>query len=221
MPRQICKKPMKKLLLVKTMKRKGRNSSFESTFYSPIRDSTGLGITGIARGFSKNLATAKNPKDKEVCRKVLDKMEAEREEILSQLEERDKSILNLNGYVNYGLSIRDNMLKLWKLGNLYQKKRIQNLIFPDGLVYNKETDDIEPISKNEFIFIFDLKSTNCADKKERQTIKMTICLLWYSKRDLNPHSHHWPKDFKSFVSTDSTIRAALDEYMSHQRGAKV
>ena len=33
----------------------------------------------------------------------------------------------------------------------------------------------------------------------------------YSKRDLNPHSHHWPKDFKSFVSTDSTIRAVLDE----------
>ena len=43
----------------------------------------------------------------------------------------------------------------------------------------------------------------------------------YRERDLNPHSHHWPKDFKSFVSTDSTIRAALDEYMSHQRGAKV
>ena len=26
-------------------------------------------------------------------------------------------------------------------------------------------------------------------------------LTWYSKRDLNPHSHYWPKDFKSFVST--------------------
>ena len=29
----------------------------------------------------------------------------------------------------------------------------------------------------------------------------------YRERDLNPHSHHWPKDFKSFVSTDSTIAA--------------
>ena len=29
----------------------------------------------------------------------------------------------------------------------------------------------------------------------------------YSKRDLNPHSHYWPRDFKSLVSTDSTIRA--------------
>ena len=34
-----------------------------------------------------------------------------------------------------------------------------------------------------------------------------ISLLQYRERDLNPHSHHWPKDFKSFVSTDSTIAA--------------
>lgn len=27
------------------------------------------------------------------------------------------------------------------------------------------------------------------------------------ERDSNPHSHYWPRDFKSLVSTDSTIRA--------------
>ena len=37
---------------------------------------------------------------------------------------------------------------------------------------------------------------------------MGDCLL-YSKRDLNPHSHYWPRDFKSLVSTDSTIRASI------------
>ena len=31
----------------------------------------------------------------------------------------------------------------------------------------------------------------------------------YREWDLNPHSHFWPKDFKSFVSTDSTIAARL------------
>ena len=29
----------------------------------------------------------------------------------------------------------------------------------------------------------------------------------YREWDLNPHSHRWPKDFKSFVSTYSTIAA--------------
>ena len=32
-------------------------------------------------------------------------------------------------------------------------------------------------------------------------------LFSYSKWDLNPHAHHWARDFKSLVSTDSTIRA--------------
>ena len=36
---------------------------------------------------------------------------------------------------------------------------------------------------------------------------MGVLFVSYREWDLNPHSHHWPKDFKSFVSTDSTIAA--------------
>ncbi len=60
-----------------------------------------------------NLATALTPKVQETCSKMLAKAEAEREEILSELEDKDKSILNLDDYVQYGLNLRDNMLKLW------------------------------------------------------------------------------------------------------------
>ena len=30
------------------------------------------------------------------------------------------------------------------------------------------------------------------------------------ERDSNPHSHYWPRDFKSLVSTNSTIAAPLE-----------
>ena len=45
--------------------------------------------------------------------------------------------------------------------------------------------------------------------KKTPNIFMSSVFLFhlYRERDLNPHSHHWPKDFKSFVSTDSTIAA--------------
>ena len=33
--------------------------------------------------------------------------------------------------------------------------------------------------------------------------QMTNSRFLYPERDLNPHSHYWPKDFKSFVSTIS------------------
>ena len=116
------------------------------------------------------LSTATTSKNQEIYERQLAKAEAERDEILRQLEERDKSILNLSDYVNSGLEIKDNMLKLWQLGNLSQKKRVQTMIFPDGLVYDKKNDDIEPLSKNEFLFIFDLKSVGYEEKEKGQTL---------------------------------------------------
>ena len=80
------------------------------------------------------------------------------------------SAQNLSDYVNSGLEIKDNMLKLWQLGNLPQKKRVQTMIFPDGLVYDKKNDDIEPLSKNEFMFVFDLKSVGYEEKEKGQTL---------------------------------------------------
>ena len=38
-------------------------------------------------------------------------------------------------------------------------------------------------------------------KKIASRLLLTCDSSSYSKRDLNPHSHYWPKDFKSFVST--------------------
>ena len=50
-----------------------------------------------------NFATASNAREREICTKQLTKVEGERDEILRQLEGRDKSILNLSDYVNSGL----------------------------------------------------------------------------------------------------------------------
>ena len=55
------------------------------------------------------------------------------------------------------------------------------------------------------------------DKKKTSQNRWAKRCLPYSKRDLNPHSHHWPKDFKSFVSTDSTIRATSGKRDSNSR----
>ncbi len=116
-----------------------------------------------------NLATAPTPKIQETCSKMLAKAEAERDEILRELEDKDKSILNLDDYVQTGLSLRDNMLKLWQIASVVHKRQLQNLVFPDGIIWNKETDDIEPLSKNEFLFTWGLKSGSYEEKENGQT----------------------------------------------------
>lgn len=100
----------------------------------------------------ENYSLAKDEKSREIYMRNIVKKEAERDEILAVLEEADGSILNLEKYVGYGMNIKDNLLKLWQIANLGNKKRIQDMMFFNGIIYNKENDDIEPLSKNEFMF---------------------------------------------------------------------
>ncbi|MBO4417249.1 MAG: recombinase family protein [Bacteroidales bacterium] len=116
-----------------------------------------------------NLATAPNAKVQETCTKMLEKAESERDEIMSELKERDKSILNLNDYVSSGLNLKNNILKLWELANLGNKRRLQNMVFPDGIVWSKENDDIEPVSRNEFIFTYGSNTVDYGEKENGQT----------------------------------------------------
>ncbi len=135
-----------------------------------------------------NLATAPTPKIQETCSKMLAKAEAERDEILRELEDKDKSILNLDEYVQNGLNLRDNMLKLWQIANLGHKRQLQNLAFPDGIVWNKETDDIEPLSKNEFLFTWGLKSGGYGEKENGQTVVSDDLSALAPPRGLEPRT---------------------------------
>ena len=135
-----------------------------------------------------NLATAPTPKIQETCSRMLAKAEAERDEILRELEDKDKSILNLDDYVQNGLTLRDNMLKLWQIANLGHKRQLQNLVFPDGIVWNKETDDIEPLSKNEFLFTWGLKSGSYGEKENGQTADFDNLSALAPPRGLEPRT---------------------------------
>ena len=135
-----------------------------------------------------NLATAPTPKIQETCSRMLAKAEAERDDILRELKERNKSILNLEKYVESGLGMKDNMLKLWKIANLGHKRLLQNLVFPDGIVWCKEDEDIEPLSKNEFLFTYGLKSSSYEEKRSGQTDFSTNLSALAPPRGLEPRT---------------------------------
>ena len=135
-----------------------------------------------------NLATAPTPKIQETCLKMLEKAEAERDSILRELEDKDKSILNLDNYVQTGLSLKDNMLKLWQIAGLGHKRLLQDLVFPDGIVWNKDNEDIEPVSKNEFLFTYGLESDSYGEKEKGQTLKNEDLSALAPPRGLEPRT---------------------------------
>ena len=116
-----------------------------------------------------NLAVAINARIMDVCSRQLENLENEKREMEAVLAEKEQSILNLNEYISHGINMKNNMLKMWQLSNLSHKRHLQEVVFPDGIVWSKENDNIEPLSKNEFLFTFGLKSISYGEKEERQT----------------------------------------------------
>lgn len=135
-----------------------------------------------------NFSLSKNEQDRDVCRRQLVKKEIERDEILKIISEADSSILNLKTYLDYGMKLKDNILKLWQIANLGDKKRIQDMMFLDGIVYNKENDDIEPISMNEFMLLFGLESKSYKDAKKEQVAKIDDLSAWVGHLGLEPRT---------------------------------
>ena len=125
------------------------------------------------RRIQYNLATAMNSQIQEICLGQLEKLEGEKAEIESELEESGLGLLNLSKYIDYGISMKDNILKMWKIANLSHKRSLQKVLFPEGIYFDKETDNIEPVSRNEFLFARCLNSMNYGEKEKGQTDNFT------------------------------------------------
>ena len=117
-----------------------------------------------------NLATAMNSQIQEICLSQLEKLEAEKAEIERELEDSGLGLLNLSKYIDYGLSLKDNIMKMWKIASLPHKRSLQKVLFPEGIFFDKETDDIEPVSRNEFLFARCLNPMNYGEKEKGQTL---------------------------------------------------
>ena len=76
----------------------------------------------------------------ELFEKYLPKYRKEKSEIVSQLENSTFELSNLGKEIDRMVEIVTNSLEIWKLGSFKVKQRLQKLIFPEGIHYNREND---------------------------------------------------------------------------------
>ena len=84
----------------------------------------------------------------------------------------------------------------------------QKLVFPDGFIYDKNNEHIEPKRVNQFFLLKYSYPTSNGDKKKETNRGKHDSSLRVLEAGLEPAQPQWPRDFKSLVSTDSTIRAS-------------
>ena len=72
--------------------------------------------------------------------KFSQKYQTERVELEKQLPETEFNSSNLFQIVEKGLEIAGNLSKTWALSRFDDKRKLQSLVFPEGILYNKQID---------------------------------------------------------------------------------
>ena len=90
-------------------------------------------------------------------------------EIESGLAEADKNLSNLQKFIDQAIAMSCNLCTLWKNGDFASRQKLQNLLFPSGIYFDKNTDDYRTETENEVFKTFRLFSSTCKDGKEKAT----------------------------------------------------
>jgi site-specific DNA recombinase len=87
-----------------------------------------------------------------------------------ELNKAKQKLSNLENYVDLSINLSANVHKIWELGGLQNRKKLQKLIFPEGITYNKEIGSYRTLKTNK---IFDVISSLSGDLPKDETRKLS------------------------------------------------
>ena len=89
------------------------------------------------------------------------------------LAECRKNLSNLDGEVNDILAMCCKLDSLWRDGSLETCQKLQNLLFPNGILWDKEKDNYRTFDENEALSIIARLSVNYKNKKEENSLELS------------------------------------------------
>ena len=108
--------------------------------------------------------------NKEIYEKFKVKYQSEISDLESNLLNSTLSSSNLQKAINKALKISSNLNELWVSGDLTQKKKIQNLVFPSGIGYNKLNGEVRTKKVNSVFSSIPMISEGLAQIKNGELI---------------------------------------------------
>ena len=113
--------------------------------------------------------------DRNLYDKYKPRYEKEYFEIEQELSKTDGYTSNLSKIIKYALKICRNPLLLWESSDLENKLIFQNMLFPDGIIYNRELDQSRTPRVNSFFSLIpEIASVLRGNKKGDFTISDKI-----------------------------------------------
>ena len=108
--------------------------------------------------------------DKEIYNKFKAKYESEEKKLELNLFSSTISSSNLQIAIDKALKMSSNLSDLWASGDLPQKKKIQSLVFPSGIGYDKLKGKVQTKRVNSIFSAIPLLSTDLAKIKSGEPV---------------------------------------------------
>ena len=79
--------------------------------------------------------------DKAFFEKFSSKLKEEKRQMEAEMDKQPLKKSNLNKYIDFALSTACNLSSLWENGDYEMKQKLQFMLFPEGIYYNKKNDE--------------------------------------------------------------------------------
>jgi DNA invertase Pin-like site-specific DNA recombinase len=113
--------------------------------------------------------------DEEIDRTMFEKhslrLKASIRQIEVEIEKAGELLSNHEETINFATEIASNLAKLWDSGNYSIRQGIQEMVFPEGMTYNKENDIYRTTRVSSLFTLFARKKPKIGQKKSGQTLQ--------------------------------------------------
>ena len=103
--------------------------------------------------------------------KFSQKYQTEKAELEKMLPQTEINSSNLSKIVEKGLKIAVNLSETWALSHFDDKRKLQTLVFPEGILYNKQKDTVRTPRINSIFAPIPVLSSILKDGKKRDRSK--------------------------------------------------
>ena len=124
--------------------------------------------------------------DKPIYEKFISKYNVEKVDLESNLLNSTISSSNLQNAINTALDISSNLTDIWACGDLGQKKKIQNLVFPSGLGYDKSNGKVRTTRVNSIFSCIPEIAKKLKKTKNGKPVKSNQFSAWVTPARFEP-----------------------------------
>jgi DNA invertase Pin-like site-specific DNA recombinase len=113
--------------------------------------------------------------DKDIYETVLKEFEPQKRSLTQKLEIAQMELSNFVPFVDYAISMSCKLGELWKECDMTKREKLQNLVFPQGVFYDKEIGNYRTPQSNTFFRAIKTELRDYKNKKEGQTENISTC----------------------------------------------